>query len=292
MSKFKDRLYYLIGYENKNRIKQLRLKMMKPVMSTLKLNEKFRGIHQGDRCFIIGNGPSISRLNFEKLADEYTFTVNQFARFNGFEKLKTNFHLFGDERVFYLKDSDDLNIENLNYIKKLNESSSDIQFFLVYSSKKFIEKSECFKNAKVNYFSNVIDFYDGFNEGFDLTKSIPWFPTCIDYCIAIAMFMGFNEIYLLGCECTGFLKVTSIDSKNATDYSYGYSVSSNESDRIKQQVKVYGVADELEMWVKILRYYDYFEKYSKLKHIKIVNCTDGGILESFERKSLDDVLRQ
>ena len=40
------------------------------------------------------------------------------------------------------------------------------------------------------------------------------------------------------------------------------------------------------------KYYNYMEKMAKRDGVKIVNCTDGGILESFERKSLHDVLNK
>jgi 6-hydroxymethylpterin diphosphokinase MptE-like len=37
-----------------------------------------RDIHRGERCFIIGNGPSLKRTDLACLKDEYTFGMNRF----------------------------------------------------------------------------------------------------------------------------------------------------------------------------------------------------------------------
>ena len=46
----------------------------------IQTNEKYRNIHDGERCFIIGNGPSLKNVNLSKLCNEYTITVNQSPR--------------------------------------------------------------------------------------------------------------------------------------------------------------------------------------------------------------------
>ena len=37
----------------------------------------FKNIHQGERCFIIGNGPSLRDTPLKELNDEYTFSTNK-----------------------------------------------------------------------------------------------------------------------------------------------------------------------------------------------------------------------
>src|SRR5438477_1743491 len=38
---------------------------------------KFHNIHAGERCFIIGNGPSLNRTDLSLLKDEFTFGTNR-----------------------------------------------------------------------------------------------------------------------------------------------------------------------------------------------------------------------
>src|SRR5947207_1833041 len=46
--------------------------------SLLRQNEKLRGRHAGQRCFIVGNGPSLAKQDLTPLADELTFVMNAF----------------------------------------------------------------------------------------------------------------------------------------------------------------------------------------------------------------------
>src|SRR2546421_12970023 len=44
----------------------------------LQQNEKLGGRHGGQRCFVIGNGPSLKRQDLAPLADEVTFVKSAF----------------------------------------------------------------------------------------------------------------------------------------------------------------------------------------------------------------------
>ena len=37
----------------------------------------YKNLHQGDRCFILGNGPSLQKTNLSLLKNEYTFGLNR-----------------------------------------------------------------------------------------------------------------------------------------------------------------------------------------------------------------------
>ncbi len=287
-----DKFYVLLGYRRSNKLKRFLNSNKKENKQILKCNAKFYNLHKGKRCFIIGNGPSAKNINFQDLKNEYTFTVNQFARFENYKDLNSNYHVFSDERLFALDENNPDDREALTYLAKIADLRPKVQFFSKLCSKNFFENASIFKDIDINYYIDGLVFHDGYELDCDITKQIPWFPTCIDYCIFIAMYMGFTEIYLLGCECTGFLRATMFDKNINDNISYGYNVSDNEKRRIERQFKMCGIADELEIGAKVLKYYDYLAKMAKRDGVRIVNCTDGGILESFERMSLDDVLKK
>lgn len=286
-----NKFYLIIGRENTNKVKRFMVDRNKKIKSEISKNQKFYNIHKGERCFIIGNGPSAKNIDFKKLANEYTFTVNQFSRFDNFENLKTNYHVFADERIFKLDENKEVDREALTYLKKLISSSDSIQFFSKISSKDYIETSSYFEGIRVNYYQDELTFHENYNLDFDITKQIPWFPTVIDYCIFIAMYMGFTEIYLLGCDCTGFLKISTLLDEYSNNFSYGYNITNNEAERIKNQLKTYGVAEELEIWGRIFRYYEYLEDFSKKNGVRITNCTEKSLLFTFQTNSLEEVLK-
>lgn len=288
----RDKFYALIGVKRTNIIKRFITNRKKETKKILEENKEYKNKHYGKRCFILGSGPSIKDLDFSLLKDEYTFTVNQFARFENFEDLKTNYHIFADERIFKLDENKNSDKEALEYIKKLISSSKKIKFFSKLNSKEYIENSKYFKNIDVNYYTDGLSYYENYNLEPDISKQIPWFPTVIDYCIFIALYMGFKEIYLLGCDCTGFLRLATVDETQNADYQYGYKISKNEQERLNNQIKTYGIADELEVWGRIFRYYEWLSNYTKEYNATIINCTDRGILNIFERKSIKEVLKK
>ena len=44
---------------------------------TLRSLDSYKDLHTGERCFLVGNGPSLSKLDLRKLDGELAFTVNR-----------------------------------------------------------------------------------------------------------------------------------------------------------------------------------------------------------------------
>ena len=68
LNRLAERAYYR-GSEPKLSADQKRL---------LRANEKLRRRHAGQRCFVIGNGPSLNRQDLAPLRNEVTFVMNAF----------------------------------------------------------------------------------------------------------------------------------------------------------------------------------------------------------------------
>ena len=127
---------------------------------------------------------------------------------------------------------------------------------------------------------------------YDITKLIPDFPTVAHQAICIAVFMGFKEIYLLGCDCTGFMSIAEAKLGEAEKAEYGYKIDSNEKARLQTVAKQRSLADEL------IAYGELFKKYEMIGHIfsklgvKIYNSTPRSLLECFEYRKLEEVLKR
>ena len=59
------------------RDKLIDLTNIKFILRGQKRLKKYKGIHCGERCFIIGNGPSLSPQDLEMLRDEICFAANR-----------------------------------------------------------------------------------------------------------------------------------------------------------------------------------------------------------------------
>lgn len=129
------------------------------------------------------------------------------------------------------------------------------------------------KNLKWNpndlYFINDIYEWEVHQGNFSVEADNKLFcsgSVIIDYCIPLAIHMGFNPIYLVGCDH---------DSPNGVRYFDGKSTS---------------LSGGSTPWEIVDQAFAVVKKYADSKGIKIYNATEGGRLEIFERVTLKDIV--
>jgi len=223
----------------------------------------FKNKHAGERCFIIGTGPSLTFEDIEKLKDEITIGVNSMALVYDKISYKLTYYGIGDGNTMpRLKES----IYKCNYgtifwcrhsvlcpwsIDKKDVKDDWVEFPLVDSF------SEGILSPRYNIYPTT-RFFSG-----DAGAAVYGHYTIVTAMLQIACYMGFSEIYLLGCDCN-YKK----DVPNFTGYMF----------------KDYICTPSIES-------YKAAKKFADSHGIKIYNATRGGILEVFERVDLDEVLR-
>lgn len=227
-----------------------------------------KGIYEGERCFIIGNGPSLTAEDLDMLKDEYTFASNRI--FNIFSKT--------DWRPTYYAIFDGKAAAAPGVIDSINALPCEMKFVRRegYHIYKGIKEPVCFVHTKASrkYLDSPV-FSDN--------------PADCVYTIAIvtytlfqlAAYMGFKEIYLLGM-----------------DNRYAFTVNRDGSITENKDVLSHfdGDTDDAKktaapIWESDIAYgcaKDYFEKHG----IKVYNATRGGYLEAFERKSFDEIIKE
>ena len=67
--------------------------------STRKNLEQCKNKYKGKRCFIIGNGPSLTKEDLEKLKGEYTFASNKIYKLFDKTSWRPDFYAIFDENV-------------------------------------------------------------------------------------------------------------------------------------------------------------------------------------------------
>jgi len=227
----------------------------------------FKDKYKGKRCFIIGNGPSLNKIDMALLKDEYTFGVNSIFYMTERNGFRPTFYMVEDNHVIY---------DNLD---EINDYDVSYKFFpTIY--KPVIKKS---KNT----------FFFRMNRGFYEEKSpnytIPRFSINCDKCmyagqsvtimnLQLAFYMGFTEVYLVGMDFN--YEVSEKDQVNGNDI-----LSTEDTDNNHFDPRYFGAGKK---WhdpklENVLVSY----KFSKIiyEHFgrKIYNATPGGKLEVFER---------
>jgi len=102
----------------------------------------------------------------------------------------------------------------------------------------------------------------------------------IDFCLPLAFYMGFSEIYLVGCD-------TDYGLDRAKDYSQGYFYDVKRTTAPRQAIDYHR-----QYWYRnVITSYEVTRRLFEQHGRRIYNATAGGKLEVFDRVELDDVLR-
>jgi hypothetical protein len=139
---------------------------------------KFKERHHGQDCFIIGNGPSLNKIDLQKPQDYYTFGLN---------------------KIYLLFDKTDLDISYLVAVNKLViEQSKEIYkhlripMFISFKNSHNVLK----ENENINYIYNGGDFT--FKK--DISQKISDGATVTFVAMQIAYYMGFQNVFLVGID--------------------------------------------------------------------------------------------
>lgn len=223
----------------------------------------FHNIAEGKRCFIIGNGPSLTLDDLDSLQNEITFASN--GIFNIFDKVnwRPTYYFLGDPHY-------------AQYVQEaiLKPIQASMYTFLIYTH---LEKY----NKLVLDFNNVYFYKQPYRTIFDSLEdkivrgNRPRFSKDITKCmysagtityemLQMAIYMGFSEIYLIGL-----------------DHSYRFGSHFDGCDDMYTKGP-----EKLTKWDYA---YEECKRHAEYRGIKIYNVTRGGYLETFERKNFDDI---
>lgn len=209
----------------------------------------------GKRCFIVCTGPSLLSTDLDALKSEFCFGMNSIFKIFGKTEWRPSYYCLIDPNVYkaIADDEDFQNIENAlmpdTIIKEFKNLSLKKYIQFPFDNNEFAW--HLLTNAPIKFTENAeILVYDAATVTYTLMQ--------------IAVFMGFKEIYLLGCDCN-----YSGEKQHFSEY--GVNVTNYYSETEDQLISAYQAA----------------RQYADAHGIKIYNATRGGKLEVFERVDFD-----
>lgn len=257
----------------------------------IKDNKKYKNIHKGKRCFILGNGPSIDKLDFSLLSKEIVFTVNQIMRKPDFEKLKTNYHFIADQNYFKLDIKNAEDAELLSILRRVSTSDNRPICFFPSNQLNFVEKNQLESDLTVSYFCSPINLLDNNVLSVDFTWLVPRFGTVVHFAIAMAIYMGFKEIYLLGCEGTSIVaNIQSALKSSSVNDSYCYQIGDLQQRWLEKVISNKSMEKCAKSFYDMLVGYRVLSEYCRDNSIKLVNCTPESVVDSIEYIDIKKVL--
>lgn len=139
---------------------------------------RFQDLHRGQRCFIIGNGPSLKQMDLSPLRDEVTFGMN---------RIYLMFPELGFQTSYFL---------TVNSLV-IEQCAADIRAlpmpkFLSWRSRRLIQPSP------EMYFLHTTYSGPGFTK--DARKRIWEGATVTNVALQLAFYMGFDQAILIGVD--------------------------------------------------------------------------------------------
>ena len=257
----------------------------------LRSNTQYKNIHKGERCFILGNGPSLKLEQLDLLEDEYVFTVNQFARSEQVRSVRPNYHFWADP-IFFKDEGSDASKEIVKTMIDVGQYNSDFVSFFPINEMDFVQRNGIDKKIHTGYFYSPLSLESGMINNIDYSKFTPGFGTVVQWCITMAIYMGFKEIYLLGCDHTGLMVQfkTALRKMDETEYAYKYS--DVEKKRMEDMVDKQGMEVLTFAYYNSTVEYRLLYEFCKKKNINLVNCSSVTVIDSIPRMRLTDVFNK
>ncbi|EOW9309957.1 6-hydroxymethylpterin diphosphokinase MptE-like protein [Vibrio cholerae] len=256
-------------YRIYNSIVSFRYKNFGGTRKLLTGNTKFKNSHLGQRCFIMGTGPSLLDLKHsqvEVLKSEVVFGVNSLYKSEIGKIVIPRYYALLDNNYWESPEyKSAFNDIRLAYKEKLPTFITD------YRAKAFIDDEVLVQDAL--YICGKKYPIDAVS--FDVDECIYGLMNVVSYCIVSAMYMGFKEIYLLGCDYNAFCT-----------YGRGHCYDDAE--------EVAGVSYNLAFYLKYYHltteFHYLISKLAKSHGVRVTNLTSVSLLDAYERKPVSAVL--
>lgn len=229
---------------------------------SIKRLESLKDVHRGERCFVIGNGPSLNETDVSRLENEYTFGMNRV-------------YLAFDEWGFqtsYLVSVNDLVIQQCH----LDFQELDIPKFFSWRAHQLLYPEE----TPDDHTHFLFTTYTGPKFARD-ARSRMWEGATVTYvCLQLAFHMGFEKAVLIGVDHS----FSTQGDPNATVVSEGA-----DPDHFSEEYFGKGFRWQLpDLATSEIAYRMAREAYQDAGR-KIVDATIGGQLEVFPKVNYPDL---
>lgn len=233
--------------------------------------ELFRDIHLGERCFIVGTGPSLTASDLDMLKGEISFGVNNIVRAYESTEWRPDYYAIFDNTIFRLLAEAGNSSVEYKGIFSPNDRSPKIEIEGVVDLPVDYSCTYCINTIWNRLFPRIFE-RAAFSK--DISNIIYSGTTVVYTCMQIAKYMGFKEIYLLGVDC------------NYSDTQKHAAIAMDDTELM------YEDSEWMRAERNMLCQFETLAKKIEGTDIKIYNATRGGKLDCFPRVKLEDVVNK
>ena len=253
-------------------------------------NTELKNLHSGETCFILGTGPSINTQDLTKLENKFCIGVGEFFHHKQYKVIAPQYYVQAPNHEPFRCD---YALGLVRGVRKLDSNPTIIlghtdykySFFRCLKSHDYLADNIYFVNYQ--YSNRIGKETVGSEIDWDISKTPFTCKTVIYMALQVAIFMGFKKIVLLGCDHDYI--ITALAQKNFDKHHF-YEESESSSK---------GIVDFLDGFTLLRWFREYSERwedyininnYAISKGVRIINATNGSLLDMFERKKLEDII--
>jgi len=249
-----------------------------------------QGSYRGQRCFIMGNGPSLNRMDLELFSQEHVWGLNKCYLLFDRISWRPGFYVAVDMRV-----ASDVAAEINNLIRDLPQT----KFFFPVS---FRERRVVRSDADVYWYHEVplasvgYTYYSSNMDELtispdlmftrDASRWVSGVTTVVIAALQLAVHLGFNPIYLIGCDTSYSIAATVRTERNIAKL-----VSTQDDDPSHFDPRYFGLGSK---WSKpdvdgMFFHHRQARRVCESLGVSVYNATVGGKLEVFPRVDYRDL---
>lgn len=238
----------------------------------------FKNLHTGERCFIIGNGPSLNDMDLTLLNDQFTFAVNGIF----YKTDECGFRPF-----YYVVEDSHVIRDNAARIREYEIREHGAKFLPSRFRFKLLN-SRCrniFMNLNRGFYDETSGYFETPRFSVDASRNLYSGQSVTIVNLQLAYYMGFKEVYLIGMDFSYKIPETArID---------GDVIESMDDDVNHFHPDYFGKGKK---WHdpklhNVLKSYKLCKLMYELDDRKIINATVGGRLEVFPRANFIELFK-
>lgn len=231
----------------------------------LRSNAIYCNRHSGERCFILGTGPSLAGLTSAQVAAlsaECVFAVNSIYKTPVLDSISPKYYTLMDNHYW--------GIASYTFGEIAKKYRDNMPVFITDIRARCVMPNgvDCIYLYAKNYPIDVVRY--------DLSGNLSATMNVIGFSILAAIYMGFKEIHLLGCDYTSFCSRVSAHCYDDQD-----EIDTLPSHNLAFYLKYYHLTTEFHYLIAVL---------AREKGVKIVNLSKGSLLDAYPCAELEGFL--
>jgi N-acetylneuraminate synthase len=242
--------------------------------SLLAENQKLHNRHAGEKCFILATGPSIKAQPLRQLAGQTCISVSNFFVHPDCAAIRPRYHCVAPYHKPITEEAWQ------TWLAEMAAKTGSAELFFGLQDIDRNAAGGTFSDRKIHHLNLGGPISQLEAQGVDLTRALPSPQSVTIMALYAAIYMGFEEIALLGCDHDWILHLNESrhfykedqHALNRTGYSEWFGASFDDYCR-----------DYLSLWAQ----YRALQKVADSRGIRILNATRGGLLDLFPREPLE-----